>query len=78
MNDDIGVAARLLAHLKANAGRVQSREVLLLKVWRVPEGSALVTRRVDATVVLLRRRMGKRCPIVTVRGLGYIVNPKGE
>jgi two-component system phosphate regulon response regulator PhoB len=61
---------RLLYHLAANAGKVQSREVLLDRVWGYAyEGYA---RTVDTHVRRLRHKLGSaRDRIETLRGLGY-------
>jgi two-component system phosphate regulon response regulator PhoB len=61
---------RLLHHLAANAGKVQSREGLLDRVWGYSyEGYA---RTVDTHVRRLRQKLGSsRDRIETVRGLGY-------
>lgn len=61
---------RLLHHLAANAGKVQSREVLLDRVWGYEyEGYA---RTVDTHIRRLRQKIGSaRDRIETLRGLGY-------
>jgi len=61
---------RLLQHLASNAGRVQTREVLLDQVWGYSfEGYA---RTVDTHVRRLRKKLGRHNEhIETVRGVGY-------
>jgi DNA-binding response OmpR family regulator len=60
---------RLLATLTSHAGRVLSREELLRLVWDDPYG---VSRDVVRLYVgYLRRKLGSRAPIETVRGFGY-------
>ncbi|MBL9037734.1 MAG: response regulator [Archangium sp.] len=61
---------RLLQHLMARPGRVQSREQLLSDVWGVT--SPLETRTVDTHVMRLREKLGEARELVqTVRGVGY-------
>ena len=66
---------RLLEHLLARAGRVQSRELLLAEVWGL--SSSLETRTIDTHVMRLRDKLGSaRGFLETVRGVGYrIVDP---
>ncbi len=61
---------RLLTHLLARRGRVQSREQLLEDVWGYsPE---LTTRTVDTHVKRLREKLGAAAVYIeTVRGVGY-------
>jgi two-component system phosphate regulon response regulator PhoB len=61
---------KLLHHLAATAGRVQTREALLDKVWGFSfEGYA---RTVDTHVRRLRQKLGlRRETVETVRGVGY-------
>lgn len=61
----------LLSHLARHAGRVQSRETLLRRVWgRSYAGGA---RTVDIHVTRLRRKLGTQLGqrLRTVRGVGY-------
>ncbi len=61
---------RLLQHLMARPGRVQSREQLLADVWGIT--SPLETRTVDTHVMRLREKLGvARNLVETVRGVGY-------
>ncbi len=61
---------KLLQHLMAHAGRVQSREQLLADVWGIT--SQLETRTVDTHVMRLREKLGvARNVVETVRGVGY-------
>ncbi|RKH42474.1 response regulator [Corallococcus sicarius] len=66
---------RLMEHLMARLGRVQTREQLLEEVWGL--SSALETRTIDTHVMRLRDKLGSaRALLETVRGVGYrIVDP---
>jgi DNA-binding response OmpR family regulator len=59
----------LLAHLVTTPGRVFTRAQLLDAVWGYPDD--IDTRTVDVHVAQLRRKLGPRCPVKTVRGIGY-------
>jgi DNA-binding response OmpR family regulator len=59
----------LLAHLATTPGRVFTRAQLLDAVWGYPDD--IDTRTVDVHVAQLRRKLGPRCPVKTVRGVGY-------
>jgi DNA-binding response OmpR family regulator len=59
----------LLAHLVTTPGRVFTRAQLLGAVWGYPDD--IDTRTVDVHVAQLRRKLGPRCPVKTVRGVGY-------
>jgi two-component system, OmpR family, phosphate regulon response regulator PhoB len=67
---------RLLHLLMERKGRVQSRDHLLLNVWKYETG--IETRTVDTHVRRLREKLGDQaCLLETVRGLGYrMVEPK--
>ncbi len=69
---------RLLEHLMARLGRVQSREQLLQEVWGL--SSSLETRTIDTHVMRLRDKLGSaRAYLETVRGVGYrIVDPNAS
>ncbi|MFP2927935.1 response regulator [Pyxidicoccus sp. 3LG] len=69
---------RLLEHLLARLGRVQTREQLLEEVWGL--SSSLETRTIDTHVMRLRDKLGPaRALLETVRGVGYrIMNPSVE
>ena len=60
----------------AKAGKVQSREVLLDRVWGTQtEADA---RTVDVHIRRLRKQLTKKAepdPIRTVRGEGYLIDP---
>jgi DNA-binding response OmpR family regulator len=60
----------LLLHLAANPGRVQTREVLLDRVWGYSfEG---YSRTVDTHIRRLRQKLGPAQALIeTVRGVGY-------
>ncbi len=61
---------RLLEHLLARLGRVQTREQLLEEVWGL--SSSLETRTIDTHVMRLRDKLGPaRTMLETVRGVGY-------
>ena len=61
---------KLLTHLAARTGRVQTREMLLDEVWGYPyEGYA---RTVDTHIRRLRKKLGPlKDRIETIRGVGY-------
>lgn len=61
---------RLLHHLASHAGKVQTREVLLERVWGYAyEGYA---RTVDTHVRRLRKKLGSLSEAIeTIRGIGY-------
>ncbi len=61
---------KLLAELIRNAGKVQTRDQLLNKVWAYQfEGYA---RTVDTHIRRLRSKIGQYCELIeTVRGVGY-------
>ena len=59
----------LLWHLASAPGRVFSRGQLLDAVWGYPDD--IDTRTVDVHVAQLRRKLGPRSPVKTVRGIGY-------
>ena len=60
---------RLLHHLVEHAGEVVSRERLLSEVWgyHFDPGSNVV----EVCVRRLRKKLGERAPIETVRHAGY-------
>ncbi len=59
----------LLAHLVTTPGRVFTRAQLLQAVWGYPDD--IDTRTVDVHVAQLRRKLGPKCPVKTIRGVGY-------
>jgi two-component system response regulator MtrA len=59
----------LLAELARHAGQVVSRDRLLDRVWGVSFAGG--TRTVDVHVAQLRKKLGRRQQIKTVRGVGY-------
>jgi DNA-binding response OmpR family regulator len=63
----------LLAFLLARPGRVFNRGQLLEEVWGYP--AEVGSRTVDVHVAQLRRKLGDRCPVRTVRGVGYKAEP---
>ncbi len=62
----------LLAALLRYPGRVHTREQLLELVWGT---DAINPKTVDAHVGALRRKLGSAITIVTLRGLGYRLDP---
>lgn len=66
----------LLAHLVRNAGRVLQRDELLAAVWGYSATAG--SRTVDVHVSQLRAKLGARCPIRTVRGVGYAGDARGD
>lgn len=59
----------LLAFLVGHPGRVFNRIQLLESVWGYEMDES--SRTVDVHVAQLRRKLGDRCPVKTVRGVGY-------
>ncbi len=61
---------RLLAHLISNRGRVQTREILLDRVWGYSfEG---YSRTIDTHIRRIRKKLGSHQNLIeTVRGIGY-------
>jgi DNA-binding response OmpR family regulator len=59
----------LLAYLIQNRGIVVSRDLLLERVWGFEYAGG--TRTVDVHVAQLRRKLGRRGLIQTIRGAGY-------
>ena len=66
----------LLEALAANHGRVLSREQLLEKVWGYDYYGD--TRVVDVHLGHIRRKLGERDLIATVRGVGYRFEDSGD
>jgi two-component system phosphate regulon response regulator PhoB len=63
----------LLKYLLIKADRVQTRDILLEKVWGYD--NSVTTRTVDTHVKRLRSKLGKYGKnIETIRGVGYIFN----
>ena len=61
----------ILALLARERGRIVSRRTLLAEVWGMRHVERIQTRTVDVHMAKLRRKMGERVPIETVRGEGY-------
>jgi two-component system phosphate regulon response regulator PhoB len=61
---------KLLSHLMHNRGRVQTRDVLLDRVWGYNfEG---YSRTIDTHIRRIRKKLGDRQNLIeTVRGVGY-------
>ncbi len=71
---NMSLGVNLLAELVRNADSVLTRKMLYEKVWQFDDEPA--AKLVDAYVSRLRRRIAAQVgddPIVTVRGLGYMV-----
>ncbi|MBI2891626.1 MAG: response regulator transcription factor [Nitrospirae bacterium] len=67
---------RLLAHLVKHRGQLQTRDVLLDKVWGID--AEVVTRTVDTHVNRLREKLGEGGEYIeTVRGVGYRFAARG-
>jgi DNA-binding response OmpR family regulator len=62
----------LLAALLRYPGRIHTREQLLELVWGT---GAISPKTVDVHVAALRRKLGSAITIVTLRGLGYRLDP---
>jgi DNA-binding response OmpR family regulator len=72
---DIGLTRRefdLLGALLGYPGRIHTRAQLLELVWGT---GAITPRTVDAHVAALRRKLGSAISIVTLRGVGYCLEP---
>lgn len=70
----------LLSFLFENEGKVITREQIVEEVWGVEDSIGVTEQAIDALVRRLRYRLAKHDPsheyIVTVRGIGYILqNP---
>ncbi|MFP4472658.1 MAG: response regulator transcription factor [Candidatus Omnitrophota bacterium] len=64
---------KLLTTMLKRKGRVQSRDILLDKVWGI--SADVTTRTVDTHIKLLRQKLGSAGKLIeTVRGLGYKIN----
>jgi DNA-binding response OmpR family regulator len=63
----------LMGALLRYQGRIHTREQLLELVWG---GEEVRPRAVDAQVNSLRRKLGPDFPIVTLRGVGYRLEPR--
>jgi DNA-binding response OmpR family regulator len=66
----------LLSYLVRNRGLVLTRDQILERVW----GYAFPadTRTVDVHIRQLRAKLGERAPIVTIRGVGYKADDRGD
>ncbi|MBI5387407.1 MAG: winged helix-turn-helix transcriptional regulator [Verrucomicrobia bacterium] len=65
----------LLRYLAANAGRVVSRDEILMEVWRL-DPQQIITRTIDMHVAHLRGKLGDSADrpevLLTVHGYGYM------
>jgi len=66
--------ADVLRYLAKSRDRVVSRDELLVRVWQ-QKPHLVATRSVDMTIARLRKKLGGRDVLVTVRGKGYRLNP---
>jgi len=64
----------LLRYLAKSRDRIVSRDELLVRVWQ-QKPHLVATRSVDMTIARLRKKLGGRDFLVTVRGKGYRLNP---
>ncbi len=64
----------VLRYLAKSRDRIVSRDELLLRVWQ-QKPHLIATRSVDMTIARLRKKLGGREALVTVRGKGYRLNP---
>ena len=64
----------LLRYLAGSRDRIVSRDELLVRVWQ-QKPHLVATRSVDMTIARLRKKLGGRGVLVTVRGQGYRLNP---
>ena len=80
---DAGLTATefaLLAFLAGNAGRVVSRQQLRKAVSEAAGGavSTAGARSVDVHIAQLRAKLGAHSPIRTIRGVGYLAEPRAK
>jgi two-component system response regulator RegX3 len=61
----------ILTLLARERGRIVSRRTLLVEVWGLRHVERIETRTVDVHMAKLRKKMGPRFPVETVRGEGY-------
>jgi two-component system phosphate regulon response regulator PhoB len=69
--DEVDLSRRefdLLLQLVEEPGRVQTRDALSLRAWGRNVGANQI---VDTAIKRLRKKLGERVPIETVRGVGY-------
>ena len=66
--------ADVLRYLARSPDRNVSRDELLARVWQ-QKPHFVATRSVDMTIARLRKKLGGRGILVTVRGKGYRLNP---
>jgi len=66
--------ADVLRYLAKSPDRIVSRDELLARVWQ-QKPHLVATRSVDMTIARLRKKLGGRDVLVTVRGKGYRLNP---
>ncbi|HEV8579618.1 MAG TPA: response regulator transcription factor [Thermoanaerobaculia bacterium] len=64
----------LLRYLARSRDRIVSRDELLVRVWQ-QKPHLVATRSVDMTIARLRKKLGGRGVLVTIRGKGYRLNP---
>jgi DNA-binding response OmpR family regulator len=64
----------LLRYLAKSRDRIVSRDELLVRVWQ-QKPHLVATRSVDMTIARLRKKLGGREVLITVRGKGYRLNP---
>jgi DNA-binding response OmpR family regulator len=62
--------ADVLRYLAKSGDRLVSRDELLARVWQ-QKPHLIATRSVDMTIARLRKKLGGREVLVTVRGKGY-------
>jgi two-component system, OmpR family, alkaline phosphatase synthesis response regulator PhoP len=66
----------LLSYLVRNRGLVLTRDQILERVWGYSFPAD--TRTVDVHIRQLRAKLGERAPIVTIRGVGYKADDRGN
>jgi len=66
--------ADVLRYLAKSRDRIVSRDELLVRVWQ-QKPHLVATRSVDMTIARLRKKLGGRDVLITVRGKGYRLNP---
>ena len=63
----------LLLYLFRHQGQVLTRDQLLSRIWGY---AGMGSRTVDVHIAQVRAKIGPACPIRTVRGVGYIAEPR--
>jgi two-component system phosphate regulon response regulator PhoB len=65
---------KVMMLFEAKTGQVVTRPEMLLCVWEAAPD--ITTRTVDMTVSRIRRKLGNKGRILSVRGIGYLYQAK--